>query len=140
MGIRGMIERDFARGIAAETHERKIHGDAVKPGRKRGIAAERTDFPKNEQESLLREIFGGGDISDDAQTDGKDARAVAAVDAFESGRVAALSAGDDYGFRKLRFGRVVVRSAVWRGRGSCELRLRCGCHFAPICAGVAAQS
>lgn len=139
MGIGGMLKRHFARGIAAEAHERKIHGNAVKPGRKRRIAAERANFSKNKKESLLREIFGGGDISDDAETDGKNARAVAAVDAFESGSVAALSARDDDGFRKLRFGLVGMRSSVRRGRSGCELRLHCRSHFAPKCAAAAAQ-
>lgn len=103
MDIGGGIEWDFARGIAAKAHERKIYSDAVKPGRKRRVAAERTNFSKNEQESLLREVFGGGDISDDAETDGKNAGAVAPIDAFESGSVATLGACDDSGFKKLRF-------------------------------------
>ena len=139
MGIGGMLKRHFARGIAAEAHERKIHGNAVKPGRKGRIAAESADFSKNEQESLLREIFGGSDISDDAETDRKNARAVAAVNAFESGSVAALRARDDNGFRKLRIGLVGTRSAVRRDRSGCELRLHCRSHFAPKCAAGTAR-
>jgi|GEM_PF-6633333 len=131
MGIGGMLERNFANGIAAQAHERKIYGDAVKPSGKRRIAAKRTDFSKNEQEGLLRKIFGGGDISDDAQADGKNARTVAAVDALESGSVAALSTRDNVFFRKLSFVRVSMRTALKRGESGCELRLRGRSHFAP---------
>jgi hypothetical protein len=70
--IGGLNLDRFSAGIDLGTtyvHERGIHGDAVQPGRKQGIAAKRVQAPKCAQECLLHEIFGNGLIVDHSFAD-----------------------------------------------------------------------
>lgn len=101
------VERSFPRGVAAKAHKGKIHSDAMKPSGKSRIAAERADFAQHEDERFLSEVFGGGDVTYDAQAHGKHARAVSVVNALEGRSVAALRA-----FNHLSFGERRVRAVA----------------------------
>ncbi len=82
------------RFLFAEAHEDYVCGQAVKPRRKRGLAAEGVDFAKKLKESFLGEVFGLEGVADHAQAEAVDAAGVLAIEDFEGGGVTALSAKD----------------------------------------------
>src|ERR1041385_8628884 len=56
--VHRLVKRNGRRGFpAAELHQHCVDGNAIQPGRKCGISAERADGSKHLQESLLRQVF-----------------------------------------------------------------------------------
>ena len=82
------------RFLFAEAHQDYVCGQAVKPGRKGRFAAEGVNFAEKLQEGFLGEVFGFEGIADHAEAEAVDAAGVLAVERFEGGGVALLSADD----------------------------------------------
>ena len=80
--------------LFAKAHQDDVCGEAMKPGREGGLAAERVNFAEELEEGFLREVFGFEGIADHAEAETVDAAGVLAVESFESGGVAALGAAD----------------------------------------------
>jgi len=80
--------------LFAEAHQDDVRGEAMKPGREGGFAAESVNFAEELEESFLREVFGFEGVADHTEAEAVDTARVLAVKLFEGSGVAALGAED----------------------------------------------
>src|SRR5205085_8156954 len=76
-----------ARLAPAETHQDLVDREAVKPGGELRLAAETSDLAVQEDEDVLRDVFGLGDVLRHAQAEAVDEPVVEAVNLLEGARV-----------------------------------------------------
>src|SRR5919199_462767 len=67
-----------ARPALAEPHQDLVNREAVQPGREQRLAAERADLAVQEDEDVLRDVFGLGDVLRHAQAEAVDEAVVEA--------------------------------------------------------------
>src|SRR5580700_10559530 len=91
-----VFERSFQRRLSAQTHEEQVDRNAVQPSGESRIAAKGADLAVDHQKCFLSEIFSFGRISDHAQAQRVNARAMQMVKALKCGGVFELSTR--YGF------------------------------------------